>query len=160
MDYPVYCEGQRSGAVSVCRMGEDICFDVSGKTDGLYRAWIEGEWGELPLGIMENGRLRRRFSPQLTNHIGKPVCARIESLSKNAGQWRAVRDGEFRGWQLPSTARCRAMGNNYELALRYDERRVFPLLPLFCFAKIVTMDGQRWVIFRFDSTWQPIMREN
>ena len=160
MNYPIYCNGKQCGVLRVSRIEEDTCFDLSGNTDGLYRAWIEGEQGELPLGIMEDGRLRRRFSPQMTRPIGEPVCARIESLSRAESQWRAAATGEFTGWQLPNGACCRQSDGQYELALPYDEKKCFPLLPLFCFAKIGTIDGKRCAIFRFDENGKPIMRKN
>ena len=159
MDYPIYWEGKQSGLLHVSSVGEDTCFEVSGNEAGIYRAWVEGEQGELLLGIMENGRLRRRFSPHMTRTIGRPVCGRIERLSQTAPDWRCVKDGEFPDWPLPPTARCRKNSRQYELALPYEEGDTFPLLPLFCFAKICRMAGKRWAVFRFDEAWKPIMTE-
>ena len=126
---------------------------------GTYTYELANAEQELLLGIMENGRLRRRFSPHMTRTIGRPVCGRIERLSQTAPDWRSVKDGEFPDWQLPLNARCRKNGRQYELALPYEEGDTFPLLPLFCFAKICRMAGKRWAVFRFDEAWKPIMTE-
>lgn len=159
MDYPIYREGKQSGLLHISSVGEDTCFELSGDEQGLYRVWVEGEQGELLLGIMENGRLRRRFSPHMTRAIGRPVCGRIECLSQPESDWRGVADGEFPGWSLPPHARCRKNGRQYELALPYEEGETFPLPPLFCFAQIYRREGKRWVVFRFDEEGRPVMTE-
>ena len=160
MNYPIYHDGKQCGILDVSNIDEDTCFDLSGDADGLYRVWVEGEQGELPLGIMENGRLHRRFSLQMTRPIGRPICARIESLACVNTQWRAVTVGEFTGWPLPDDACCRQTGRQYELALPYDDKDNFPLLSLFCFAKICTMAGRDYAVFCFDDKWNPVMRKN
>ncbi|MDO4811305.1 MAG: hypothetical protein Q3985_05095 [Eubacteriales bacterium] len=159
MEYPIYWNGKQSGLLRVSHIGEDTCYELSGNQSGLYRAWVEGEQGELLLGIMENGRLKRRFSPHMTQSVGRTVCARLECLSQTSQQWRGIRSGEFSKWQLPSTARCRKNGAYYELALPYEENGCFPLLPLFCFAKIYQKEGKQWAVFVFNEAWEPIMVE-
>lgn len=157
MDYPIYWEGKPSGLLRVSRLGEDTCFELQGKEKGMFRAWVEGEQGELLLGIMENGRLRRRFSPRMTCTIGRPICAKLECLSQAAEPWHRVREDEFPMWKLPENACCRKRGRQYELALPYGEGDSFPLLPLFCFARICMINGKRWAVFLFDEAGCPIM---
>ena len=157
MEYPVYCEGRLCGTMYISRVGGDTCFELTGKEKGIFRAWVEGESGELQLGIMENGCLRRRFSPRMTCAIGRTICARLECLSQSASAWRCVRKGEFPMWKLPENACCRKKGRQCELALPYGEGEPFPLLPLFCFARICMMKGRRWAVFLFDDEGHPIM---
>lgn len=160
MDYPIYWEGEKRGLLRVSHVGVDTCFELTGNKDGLYRAWVEGEQGKLLLGIMENGCLRRRFSPYMTHTIGRPICGRLERVIQPVHHWRRVADNEFPLWPIPSDALCRKCGRYCELALSYREKEEFPLLPLFCFAKVCMIDGKWYAVFCFDDSWQPVMTKN
>lgn len=157
MDYPVFSNGEELGVLRVRSVETDMCFELSGMPSGLYRVWVEGEQGRLLLGLMENGRLRRRFSPNITRPIGRPICAKMERLTLAQVPWRIVRTDEFTGWALPDGAYCRKNGQWYELALSYTENRSFPLLPIFCFAKVAIIENRQYLIFSFDSEWHPVM---
>lgn len=157
MEYPVFCNGKQQGILHISHIDADTCFELTGNQAGLYRAWVEGEHGRLLLGIMENGRLRRRFSPHMTRTIGRPLCAQLECLAQVQAPWRSVRADEFIGWTLPEGAYCRTNGWWYELAVPYNETQSFPLLPLFCFAKVIIIENRQYLAFYFDSEWQPIM---
>ena len=159
MEYPVFCRGKQQGILHISSIGEDTCFELTSTQAGLYRVWVEGDNGRLLLGLMENGRLHRRFSPHMTRPIGRPLCAKMECLTEEQTPWRPIRAGEFPGWTVPENAYCRENGLWYELALPYSESGTFPLIPLFCFAKIGKIDNCQYLLFRFDNNWRPIMTE-
>lgn len=155
----MFSNGEQLGVLRIRSVETDMCFELNGMPSGLYRVWVEGEQGQLLLGLMENGRLRRRFSPHITRSIGRPLCAKLERLAPVQVPWRNVRADEFAGWTLPDGAYCRKNGQWYELALPYTENRSFPLLPLFCFAKVAIIENRQYLVFYFDSEWRPIMAE-
>ena len=68
MTYPVYIGDRAAGTMTVTAAGEDHLFEVicHPPEPGLWRAWVQGEEGRLDLGLLEGGRLRRRFSRRLT----------------------------------------------------------------------------------------------
>ena len=72
MTYPVYIGDRAAGTMTVTAAGQDTVFELRcpDPEPGLWRAWVQGEEGRLDLGILEGGRLRRRFSRRLTASLG------------------------------------------------------------------------------------------
>ena len=67
MTYPVYIGDRAAGTMTVTAAGQDTVFELRcpDPEPGLWRAWVQGEEGRLDLGLLEGGRLRRRFSRRL-----------------------------------------------------------------------------------------------
>ncbi len=65
MTYPVYIGDRATGTMTVTAAGRDTVFELRcpDPEPGLWRAWVQGEEGRLDLGLLEGGRLRRRFFP-------------------------------------------------------------------------------------------------
>ena len=63
MTYPVYIGDRAAGTMTVTAAGQDTVFELRcpDPEPGLWRAWVQGEEGRLDLGILEGGRLRRRW---------------------------------------------------------------------------------------------------
>ena len=81
MTYPVYIGDRAAGTMTVTAAGEDHLFEVicHPPEPGLWRVWVQGEGQRLALGLLEGGRLRRRFSRRITGVLrgeGLPVAAR------------------------------------------------------------------------------------
>lgn len=72
MTYPVYIGDRAAGTMTVTAAGEDHLFEVicHPPEPGLWRAWVQGEGQRLALGLLEGGRLRRRFSRRITGPLG------------------------------------------------------------------------------------------
>ena len=72
MTYPVYIGDRAAGTMTVTAAGRDTVFELRcpDPEPGLWRAWVQGEEGRLDLGLLESGRLRRRFSRRLTASLG------------------------------------------------------------------------------------------
>ena len=72
MTYPVYIGDRAAGTMTVTAAGEDHLFEVicHPPEPGLWRVWVQGEGQRLALGLLEGGRLRRRFSRRITGPLG------------------------------------------------------------------------------------------
>ena len=72
MTYPVYIGDRAAGTMTVTAAGQDTVFELRcpDPEPGLWRAWVQGEEGRLDLGLLEGGRLRRRFSRRQTASLG------------------------------------------------------------------------------------------
>ena len=81
MEYPVCLADSCVGTLYVCPRGEEtelraVC---RGTEKGLYRLYVQGNRGEVLLGVTEDGGLRRCFSRELlANHIRTCVVRDIQ----------------------------------------------------------------------------------
>jgi len=168
MRCPLRCEGRTLGEVRRRDEGCTVVFEAECEclTDGLYRAYLTGENGELPLGVLapEDGRLRlrKRFPARETEKIGRITEARAEkSFSFTDESWKPLPPGPLlqnarldRALAAIPEARMRRSGGGWELALPYAPERPFPLPELFCFARVDASGGR--VLYRFDEKNHPI----
>ena len=72
MEYPVCMDDRRVGTLYVSAAGGDtdlraVC---RGAEKELYRLYLRGGGGEVPLGVTEDGCLHRVFSPALLAPVG------------------------------------------------------------------------------------------
>ena len=166
---PLYCRGERWGEVTLALWGPngartEIIASMDDPGDGLYRAFLLGERGEMPLGVLapEDGRLavcrrvyhrdiaplgkvlrgeaRRSFRFEETN-----ICWRETSCPAQLFQSRFLRERLRpigRGW-------WRREGNLLLLALPVEEGRPFPLEALFCLGRMERVEGQQCVVYAF-----------
>lgn len=137
MTYPVYIGDRAAGTMTVTAAGEDHLFEVicHPPEPGLWRAWVQGEGQRLALGLLEGGRLRRRFSRRITGPEDCPL-------------------------PLPPGSLCRREGRRVRLAAPYDREGPFPLTELFCLARIRAMDGGLWAEYRFEDGYPVPPEEN
>lgn len=166
---PLYCQGERRGEVTLSLWGPngartEIIASMDDPGDGLYRAFLLGERGELPLGVLapENGRLTvcRRFYHRDLEVLGKPVRgeARRSFPFENTGDgWRETRcparlfQDEFLVERLRGVGRgwWRRDGGVLLLALPLENGKPFPLEALFCLGRVQRVEEVRCVVYAF-----------
>ena len=168
--FPLLWEGKAIGELSAeqetlytwltvrCRLpGEDI-----------WCAWAVGDRGELRLGVVEpqNG-IRRRFSHQMTAPLGKLLRGELRPAGDRTEEnWTAAPEPDrlFRTPWLRRQLRdvrgalTRTAEAGRFLALPYDEKRPFPLTPLFCLAQPRNIGGKRYMVYAFDGKEWPVFR--
>ena len=167
--YPLLWQGKSAGELTVAEEGLYTCFECVCRLPdkGIWCAWAVGTGGQLRLGVLEpegqRGRIRRRFSRQMTAPVGKPVRGEVRPAG-GSGVWEEVAapDTLFRTpWlrhQLRgvSGAMTGKQGNNRLLALPYDPAKPFPLPPLFCLARVRMIRGKPYVVYAFDEKEWPV----
>lgn len=167
----LYCGGRAAGEVTLEGSGSrvEIRAAMPAPGDGLYRMALLGERGELPLGVMEprDGQLTLRRCPYRRDvaALGRVVrgVARRSFAFAAEGAWRwAERPGElFQDQYLREcltdcgAALWRRDGALLQVALPYAPKGPFPLESLFCLARLVWIEGRRWVVYTFDGEERP-----
>lgn len=129
MEYPVCLADSCVGTLYVCPRGEEtelraVC---RGTEKGLYRLYVQGNRGEVLLGVTEDGVLRP---------CGGETPERRGFLSR-----------------LPEMARTARQGRCVRALVPWREGEPFPIPELFCFASV----GQGRVTYLFDGEGRPIM---
>lgn len=161
----LYCQGACLGEIRLRCLGgrTEVCASMEDPGDGLYRAVLRGERGELMLGVLapEGGRLA----------LGRMLYTRdITGLGP-------LRDGEARrsfrfqqqaGWRQTGCpaqlfqdpflqSRLQRIGQAWWrreeplllLALPVEPGRPFPLECLFCLGRLERVEGRRCVVYAF-----------
>ena len=161
--YSLYRGEERWGEVSVRREGLYLRFGAvcppAGK--GVWRLFLQGEKGELPLGVLvpEGGQLRlcRRLSCQEAESVG--AFCRGEIRTGKMGGWESLPGGTLPRWQEQLGKRdgllWRREGRLQYLAAPFSPEKPFPLEELFCLATVSTVEGKQCVIYAFDDVQQP-----
>ncbi len=159
MELPLYIKNRQVGTVQAeAKEGETLfTVTVPRLAPGLWRITLQGTSGEVLLGVTETGTLRRRLSRQLLSPAGQLRTARAES---GGGGWHTPEQGEIPGrLPMPQGALCCRCARNYLVALPWEEERPFPLVELFCLARMRRMQGRSWAVFSFDERGEPILPE-
>ena len=160
----LYCGGQCRGEVTVIPEGArtQVRAVMTDPGDGLYRACLVGERGELPLGVMEPGGgelcVCRRIYSRETAGIGPYLRGEAWcSFRFQEVRWQETGcpDQLFRDDFLQSRLRSigrawwrRDRGDLY-LALPMEKDGPFPLEALFCFAKVERVEERICAVFAF-----------
>ena len=168
--FPLLWEGKAIGELSAEQETLYTWFTVRCRLPGedIWCAWAVGDRGELRLGVVEpqNG-IRRRFSHQMTAPLGKLLRGELRPAGDRTEEnWTAAPEPDrlFRTpWlrrQLPDGrgALTRTAEAGRFLALPYDEKRPFPLTPLFCLAQPRNIGGKRYLVYAFDGKEWPVFR--
>ena len=167
----LYCRGQPRGTVTLDRgdSRREVEAAMADPGDGLYRAFLVGEKGELPLGVMEpdRGRLtaRRRIYARDIAALG-PLRRGEARLSFRFGEsaWRetdapgeasALPELRARLEKIPRAWRRRE-GERLLLALPLEEGGPFPLEALFCLARVERVAGRLCAVYAFDRQGRPL----
>ena len=176
---PLYCQGERRGEIALALWGPngvrtEIIASMDDPGDGLYRAFLLGERGELALGVLapEDGRLRvcRRLYNRDVAPLGKLLRgeARRSFRFEEAGPcWRETDcpaqlfHSRFLIERLRPFGRAwwRREGSILLLALPLEEGRPFPLEALFCLGRIQRVEGKRCVVYAFREEEPVLWRE-
>ena len=172
----VCCREVCCGEAVLCANGArvEICVRMRDPGDGLYRAVLEGDRGELPLGVLEpqNGELllRRRPERGAVERVGRVRCVRAV-CSYVFGQkhaWNRSEDpselfrDDFvrRRLERCSHAWWRREQGELMVALPLGEDAPFPLESLFCFACVQRVEDTLCAVYRFDERDMPVCRGN
>ena len=168
----VYCGGRCVGEVELRDVGgrTEIIGAAENPGDGLYRAVLIGWGGELPLGVMEsaNDRLILRRRPETAAVARLGLIDRVEMVcsfpfrkktvwSETQTPGNLFRD-VFLRQQLEKIRRAlwRRAGGTTTLAMPLRDGEPFPLMALFCFARIERVEGERCAVFCFDEREEPV----
>ena len=171
---PLYCQGERRGEVVLSLWGPngartEIAAAMDDPGDGLYRAFLLGEGGELPLGVLAPEgqclRVTRRFSPSEMGRAGavRHGLRRLSYAFERGGEpWQAVTDGFFRRrfqgrLRSGEGALWQKEGDGRVLAIPWDCGRPFPLMELMCFVRLRQMKGRLYGCILFDKDEWPQM---
>ncbi|MBR3704070.1 MAG: hypothetical protein IKM11_01065 [Oscillospiraceae bacterium] len=170
----VYCRGVRCGDAVLRADGAraEICVRMRDPGDGLYRAVLEGERGELPLGVLEpqNGELllRRRPARRELERMGTVRCVRAvcSFLFDEKQVWnetddpsQLLRSADYR-CRLTRCSRAwwRRGQGSLMLALPLREDTPFPLESLFCFARVEHVEDTLCAVYAFDEREMPLLK--
>lgn len=170
--FHVYCREKRCGEGHLVREEgrADIRVTMEDPGDGLYRAALVGEEGQLALGVLapQNGRLLLRRRPYLRDveRLGtlqrvQAVCSfpfRQRAVWQRTAQPSALATDDFLRKRLADVpcAWWRREGEQLTLALPLEEGKPFPLEMLFCFGRVKTVEGCRCVLYTLDAQGHPL----
>ena len=172
----LYLAGRECGEVTLRREGccTEIRASMPDPGDGVYRAVLVGEYGQLSLGVMEPVRgcaaLCRRPYSRDVDRLGRLVRGEAECtvfLGKGAAGWQKTADpaGLFSSVCIKERLRTsdggwwRREGAFLCLALPMDSRKPFPLEHFFCLGNVCCIEGIRCVVYCFDRNEMPILQE-
>ena len=168
--FPVLREGKCCGELTAEREGLYTRFSVTGSLTEkpLWCAWVVGERGELRLGVLEpkdgHGFITRRFSGGETAGLGRCLRCELHRAGEMPRVWTAAGNPaelfsapELRRWLtgVRNVLTCRE-GERLLLAFPWEKRQPFPLVPLFCFARLECVGGRYCVVFTFDEKCRPV----
>ncbi len=134
---------------------------------GIYRAFLRCQRGEVPLGVLEPDgekfRLCRRVNAREIESRGGVTGAMVRLSYSFRENWRQADGNFFHRGHFGQTAWEGAMwrqeGERRLLAIPWNTGQVFPLVKLFCFARIFPVCGRCCVVFCFDQEEEPVMVE-
>ena len=167
----LYCQERPRGEITLDPRGSRtrVRASMDDPGDGLYRAALLGERGELLLGVLEptEGRLvlRRELYSRDIARLG-PLRRGEARRSFRFGEeaWRETEEPDrlFRSPFLRSrlTACRRAWwrreGDRLILALPLEAGKPFPLEILFCLARVREVEGMTCAVYAFDGGEEPL----
>ena len=167
--FPLLREGKRVGDLSVERDGLYLCVSAQARLpENLWCIWLLGEQGEIRLGVPEpkNGThtLCRRISARSAAPLGKLLRGEARLLRRQTEGWEQIQDpGRMfcpssirREAERCSGGLTRQEGTVRCLALPYGAKQPFPMVSLFCFARIYRINGREYAVFSFDGRGQPL----
>ena len=168
---PLTSRNGARGEVAVCPQGArtELRCTLPDPGDGLYRAFLLGERGELPLGVLapEGGGLalcRRLYSRDvaalgnlLRGEARRSFRFRDSAAEAPKSHWRETGcpaqlfQSRFLQNRLRPIGRAwwRREGGLLVLALPLEEGKPFPLEALFCLGRVGRVEGVRCVLYVF-----------
>lgn len=171
-----------NGAVTIRQEGSKaVCQAIrTADNGGLYKAWLQGSGGRALLGtlIPEGGalRLRRVMEVAALERQGSwpPTGAEVALAYSFAPEFPPPpewcwTDCPQRLMKEPMLSQClrgvkRALlkrdVEGFLLAFPWSRHEPFPIPPLFCLARLESMPGGRFVVFRFSRQGHPELLHN
>ena len=161
----LFCGGRQRGEIALSPEGPRtrVRAAMADPGDGLYRAYLAGEGGELALGVLapagggEIAVCRRLYSREVAG-IGRPLRGEARrSFRFSEADWQETDDparffhDPFLSERLRRAGPCRwrrAEGVLY-LALPAAAGKPFPLEALFCFARMERVAGTLCAVYAF-----------
>ena len=171
------------GSLTLTGEGDKVRTEVNLEDDGrgLYKAYLLGRGGRLPLGALTPGKdglsltrvlsradLERRgfwpprgasvelafsFAPKRSQGVPPPPSGwRRESCPERLPEDFILRQSA----QGLRGGLLRREETGFRLAFPWRENCPFPLTPLFCFAVLKRLGSDHYAVFRFDGKGHPI----
>ena len=171
MKKSLYCGGRAVGTVEIPGEGSRLALKavMDDPGEGLYRAALVGQRGELALGVMipEGGCLKaeRTVYRRDLEALGGSLRGEVRCSGEVGTGWQwAERPDEllkdpFLARRLERCARVwyRREAGRLCLAVEIEEGRPFPMETLFCLAQPGEVEGRRCVRFLFDGEGKPLL---
>ena len=168
--FPVFYRGAPCGEMTVAQEGLYLQFYARAALKGkvIPRIYLKGERGEMLLGVAEPAEggylLRRRISAGAVEPLGVLQCAQVSVQGEKEDSWRLLGGEEVQLCRrychaLPSvqTGLFRLCCGVREIAFPCGERMPFPMVGLFCLARIEKIRGREYAVFSFDQKGEPIL---
>lgn len=173
----VYCRGVNCSSASIqeTSVGRvEIGLELPDPGDGLYRALLVCERGEISLGVLQpkDGKLvlvRRPEKNELAR-LGEIRCIRVGCSfpfgkktvwHKTTEPSGLVKDAVLKEkLERQKTAYWRRDGDILLMAFPLKADEPFPLETMFCFASAEWVEGERCAVYRFDAADRPQMPES
>ena len=167
--FPILYQGRGIGELTVSREGEDTLFSaVCHLPDKeLWCIWVVGEKESLRLGCPEGqgGKLSRRFSHRMTAPLGRLRCGELRKAVSQECGWETLRDPQrlfrtpwlWKALQEKQGVLTRMQGGCRLLALPFSPQLPFPLVSLFCFARIRKIREGTYAVFAFNGEEWPVI---
>lgn len=165
----LFCGGELRGRVLVGREGSrrEVRVSMEKQEDGIYRAYILGERGELALGVLAPEGRRMTLCRWLYSRdiealgpLSRGEARRSRSFLREEPWERAAPEMARQISPLlrdAGTVWSRREGERTLAALAWDKGKPFPLPSLFCMARVGLAEGRRVVIYAFDAKGRPQM---
>ena len=169
--FPLLQDGRNVGELTMRQEGQETIFSCRSSLpgEGLWSIWAIGEQGELRLGLPQiqgdYAVLEKRFSARMTDPVGKLLRGELRCSRQTSPRlhWRMVKeDGGFRTpwlarqlWNWPGVLCC-AAGKERMVAVPYEPKKPFPLMPMFCFASLQSIDARAYLVVRLNEEERPI----
>ena len=157
--FACYLDGAEAGAVKMSRQG--LYWKVEAETDlrsgEMLRAYVRTRAGEEPLGVMvpQRGKLRAsRMIP--ASRFAPEQVVRCEARRMGGEEQWTPWSGEIQGYPVEQ-AKTRQIGKIQEVAIPYRTDAPFPMVPLFCFFHLQTIDEEPYLVIRLDEAGWPIL---
>ena len=159
--YPLYLDSREAGSLTLFDEGGALCAQALCRPlkDGLYRAYLTGALGRVLIGVLEpRGEMlcaEKRLSAGEVRALGALRGGEaLRSFSFSDEHWEPSFPGRFfsdpaleRRLRAQSGTLYRTEGNRRIAALPFDVHRPFPLMELFCFARLQTVEGKSRVLY-------------
>lgn len=169
---PLLCDGKTIGELTVTQEGEDTLFSARCKIpqQALWCIWAIGRDNVLRIGCPEvkdgEAQLTRRFSGRMTNALGPILRGELRRSQRTPQVWEQGTEPSrfFRTEELCRLLRVsggfltRRKGTVRLVAIPFSGQRPFPLVSMFCFARIERFQNGIYAVFAFNEKEQPVFQ--